>query len=64
MVAGIVTGAGAGGPVGSIGVMTLLAAGMMGANWAGRLGGSPAATLATEGVGEGAKMLQNNGRKG
>jgi len=39
--------------------MTLLAAGMTGMSMAGRFSGSPAATLATEGVGEGAKMLQD-----
>ena len=56
MVAGMVVG---GGHNGAIGVMTLLAAGMTGMGLAGRLSGNPAAVLAAEGVGEGAKMLQD-----
>jgi P-type conjugative transfer protein TrbL len=59
MVAGMVLGGGNNGAIGGIGVMNLFAAAMMGASLAGRLGGNPAATLATEGVGEGAKMLQD-----
>jgi hypothetical protein len=40
-------------------MMTLFAAGMTGMGLASRLSGNPAAMLATEGVGEGAKMLQD-----
>jgi len=59
MVAGMVVGGGHNGAIGGIGVMTLLAAGMTGMGLAGRLSGNPAAALAAEGVGEGAKMLQD-----
>jgi hypothetical protein len=59
MVAGMVLGGGNNGAIGGVGVMTLLAAGMSGMSMAGRFSGSPATTLATEGVGEGAKMLQD-----
>jgi type IV secretion system protein TrbL len=59
MVAGMVLGGGHNGAIGGVGVMTLLAAGMTGSSLAGRLGGNPAAAIATEGVGEGAKMLQD-----
>jgi hypothetical protein len=59
MVAGMVVGGGHNGAIGGVGVMTLLAAGMTGMGLAGRLSGNPAAMLATEGVGEGAKMLQD-----
>ena len=59
MVAGMVVGGGHNGAIGGIGVMTLLAAGMTGMGLAGRLSGNPAAALATEGIGEGAKMLQD-----
>jgi hypothetical protein len=59
MVAGMVVGGGHNGAIGGVGVMTLLAAGMTGMGLAGRLSGNPAAILATEGVGEGAKMLQD-----
>jgi type IV secretion system protein TrbL len=58
MVAGMVLGGGNNGAIGGIGVMNVFAGAMMGASLAGRMGGSPAAALATEGVGEGAKMLQ------
>ena len=58
MVAGMVVGGGHDGAIGGVGVMTLLAAGMTGMGLAGRLSGNPAAAAATEGVGEGAKMLQ------
>src|SRR5689334_2843900 len=40
-------------------MMTLFAAGMTGMGLASRLSGNPAAMLAAEGVGEGAKMLQD-----
>ena len=40
-------------------MMTLFAPGMTGMGVASRLSGNPAAMLATEGVGEGAKMLQD-----
>jgi P-type conjugative transfer protein TrbL len=59
MVAGMVLGGGHNGAIGGVGMMTLLAAGMTGMSLAGRFGGNPAAALATEGVGEGAKMLQD-----
>jgi type IV secretion system protein TrbL len=59
MVAGMVVGGGHDGAIGGVGVMTLLAAGMTGMGLAGRLSGNPAAAAATEGVGEGAKMLQD-----
>jgi hypothetical protein len=59
MVAGMVVGGGHNGAIGGIGMMTLFAAGMTGMGVASRLSGNPAATLATEGVGEGAKMLQD-----
>jgi type IV secretion system protein TrbL len=59
MVAGMILGGGNNGAIGGVGVMTLLAGGMMGANWAGRLGANPTAPVATDGVGEGAKMLQD-----
>src|SRR6516165_9939930 len=59
MVAGMVVGGGHNGAIGGIGMMTLLAAGMTGMGLAGRLSGNPAAMLAVEGVGEGAKMLQD-----
>jgi type IV secretion system protein TrbL len=59
MVAGMVVGGGHNGAIGGIGVMTLFAAGMTGMGLAGRLSGNPAAVAATEGVGEGAKMLQD-----
>ena len=59
IVAGMVVGAGHNGAIGGVGVMTLFAAGMTGMSLAGRLSGNPAAMLATEGVGEGAKMLQD-----
>ena len=39
--------------------MTLFAAGMTGMGLASRLSGNPAAAVAAEGVGEGAKMLQD-----
>ena len=47
------------GAIGRVGVMTFFAAGMTGMGLAGRLSGNPAAMLATEGVGDGAKMLQD-----
>jgi type IV secretion system protein VirB6/type IV secretion system protein TrbL len=59
MVAGIVVGGGHNGAIGGVGVMTFFAAGMTGMSLASRLSGNPAAMLATEGVGEGAKMLQD-----
>ena len=59
MVAGMVVGGGHNGAIGGVGVMTFFAAGMTGMSLAGRLSGNPAAMLATEGVGEGAKMLQD-----
>ena len=59
MVAGMVVGGGHNGAIGGIGMMTLLAAGMTGMGLASRLSGNPAAMLASEGVGEGAKMLQD-----
>ena len=59
MVAGMVVGGGHNGAIGGIGMMTLFAAGMTGMGVASRLSGNPAAMLATEGVGEGAKMLQD-----
>src|SRR6516225_1298799 len=59
MVAGMVVGGGHNGAIGGIGVMTLLAAGMTGMSLASRMSGNAAAALATEGVGEGAKMLQD-----
>jgi len=59
MVAGMVVGGGHNGAIGGIGMMTLFAAGMTGMGLASRLSGNPAAMLATEGVGEGAKMLQD-----
>ena len=59
MVAGMVVGGGHNGAIGGVGVMTLFAGGMTGMSLAGRLSGNPAAMLATEGVGEGAKMLQD-----
>ena len=55
----IIVGGGHNGAIGGVGVMTLFAAGMTGMSMAGRLSGNPAAMLATEGVGEGAKMLQD-----
>src|SRR6516162_5460459 len=59
MVAGMVVGGGHNGAIGGIGVMTLFAATMTGMGLASRLSGNPAAALATEGVGDGAKMLQD-----
>jgi len=59
MVAGMVVGGGYNGAIGGVGMMTLFAAGMTGMSLAGRLSGNPAAAVATEGVGEGAKMLQD-----
>ncbi|HJX96637.1 MAG TPA: type IV secretion system protein [Candidatus Acidoferrum sp.] len=59
MVAGMVVGGGHNGAIGGVGMMTLFAAGMTGMGLASRLSGNPAAMLATEGVGEGAKMLQD-----
>jgi hypothetical protein len=59
MVAGMVVGGGHNGAIGGVGMMTLYAAGMTGMSLAGRLSGNGAAMLATEGVGEGAKMLQD-----
>src|SRR6516225_8198512 len=59
MVAGMVLGGGHNGAIGGVGVMTLFAAGMTGMGLAGRLSGNPAAALAVEGVGDGAKMLQD-----
>jgi len=59
MVAGMVVGGGHNGAIGGIGMMTLFAAGMTGMGLASRLSGNLAAMLATEGVGEGAKMLQD-----
>jgi type IV secretion system protein TrbL len=59
IVAGMVVGGGHNGAIGGVGVMTLFAAGMTGMGLASRLSGNPAAMLATEGVGEGAKMLQD-----
>jgi type IV secretion system protein VirB6/type IV secretion system protein TrbL len=59
MVAGMVVGGGHNGAIGGVGMMTLFAAGMTGMSLAGRLSGNAAAMLATEGVGEGAKMLQD-----
>jgi type IV secretion system protein TrbL len=59
MVAGMVLGGGHNGAIGGVGVMTLFAAGMTGMSMAGRLSGNPAAAVAAEGVGEGAKMLQD-----
>jgi type IV secretion system protein TrbL len=59
MVAGMVLGGGNNGAIGGIGVMNVFAGAMMGASLAGRMGGNPAAAVAIEGVGEGAKMLQD-----
>ena len=59
IVAGMVVGGGHNGAIGGVGVMTLFAATMTGMGLASRLSGNPAAALATEGVGEGAKMLQD-----
>jgi len=59
MVAGMVVGGGHNGAIGRVGVMTFFAAGMTGMGLAGRLSGNPAAMLATEGVGDRAKMLQD-----
>jgi len=59
MVAGMVVGGGHNGAIGGIGVMTLFAAAMTGMGLASRLSGNPAAAVAAEGVGEGAKMLQD-----
>ena len=59
MVAGIVVGGGHNGAIGGVDVMTFFAAGMTGMGLAGRLSGNPAAMLATEGVGDRAKMLQD-----
>jgi type IV secretion system protein VirB6/type IV secretion system protein TrbL len=59
MVAGMVVGGGHNGAIGSVGMMTLFAAGMTGMSIAGRLSGNAAAATAAEGVGEGAKMLQD-----
>src|SRR6516162_306018 len=59
MVAGMVVGGGHNGAIGSVGMMTLFAAGMTGMSFAGRLSGNAAAATAAEGVGEGAKMLQD-----
>src|SRR6516164_4707880 len=59
MVAGMVVGGGHNGAIGSVGMMTLFAAGMTGMGLAGRLSGNAAAAAASEGVGEGAKMLQD-----
>ena len=59
MVAGMVVGGGHNGAIGGIGMMTLFAAGMTGMGLASRLSGNPAAAVAAEGVGEGAKMLQD-----
>jgi hypothetical protein len=55
----MVVGGGHNGAIGGVGMMTLFAAGMTGMGLASRLSGNPAAMLATEGVGEGAKMLQD-----
>src|SRR5215475_7848388 len=55
----MVVGGGHNGAIGGIGMMTLFAAGMTGMGLASRLSGNPAAMLAAEGVGEGAKMLQD-----
>ena len=59
MVAGMMVGGGHNGAIGSVGMMTLFAAGMTGMGLAGRLSGNAAAAAASEGVGEGAKMLQD-----
>jgi type IV secretion system protein TrbL len=59
MVAGMVVGGGHNGAIGGVGIMTLFAAGMGGMNIAGRLSGNAPAATAAEGVGEGAKMLQD-----
>ena len=59
MVAGMVVGGGHNGAIGGVGMMTLFAAGMTGMSLASRMSGNAAAALATEGVGEGAKMLQD-----
>jgi len=59
MVAGMVVVGGYHGAIGGVGMMTLFAAGMTGMSLAGRLSGNPAAAVAIEGVGEGAKMLQD-----
>lgn len=59
IVAGMVVGGGHNGAIGGVGMMTLFASGMTGMSLAGRLSGNPAAMLATEGAGEGAKMLQD-----
>ena len=59
MVAGMVVGGGHNGAIGGVGMMTLFAAGMTGMGLASRLSGNPAAMRAAEGVGEGAKMLQD-----
>jgi type IV secretion system protein TrbL len=59
MVAGIILGGGNNGAIGGIGIMNVFAGAMMGASLAGRMGGNPAAAVAIEGVGEGAKMLQD-----
>jgi len=55
----MVVGGGHNGAIGGVGVMTFFAAGMTGMGLAGRLSGNPAAMLATDGVGDGAKMLQD-----
>ena len=55
----MVVGGGHNGAIGGIGVMTLFAAAMTGMGLASRLSGNPAAAVAAEGVGEGAKMLQD-----
>jgi type IV secretion system protein VirB6/type IV secretion system protein TrbL len=59
MVAGMVVCGGHNGAIGGVGMMTLFAAGMTGMSLASRMSGNAAAALATEGVGEGAKMLQD-----
>jgi type IV secretory pathway TrbL component len=59
MVAGMVVGGGHNGAIGGVGMMTLFAGALTAASLAGRLSGNPAAALAMEGVGEGAKMLQD-----
>jgi P-type conjugative transfer protein TrbL len=59
MVAGMVVGGGHNGAIGGVGMMTLFAASMTGMSLASRMSGNAAAALAPEGVGEGAKMLQD-----
>jgi type IV secretion system protein TrbL len=59
MVAGMVVGGGHNGAIGGVGIMTLFAAALAAANMAGRMAANPAAALATEGVAQGAKMLED-----